>query len=373
VKNRKIISAGVVTLALLVTACSQDTGAGADPQDSDAQNAAQDEGEVEESKSADLPAPFDEGGVKIALVQNSGAGDYFQQYLNGSKQQADAMDVELDVYDAQADDAKQVTDMETAIGSDVDGIIVRHGHPDTMCPLINKALEADIPVVIYDVATIECAPDAVETAQSDADLAETVLAQMAEDIGPDQNVGYVNVYGIAPLDRRDVVWKEYLEENNWNQEFFTGKFTNAVATDNAPLVDAAIKANSDVTAIFAPYDELTKATVSAIEQNNLNDQIVAYGVDISNADIEVMTAENSPWVATATTDPNAIGAAVMRTMFLELAGELDERQVTFPGVLVTQEFLLENEIQNMEDLRGSMPELHLTDEATSDWISTVSF
>src|SRR5690625_5348245 len=187
------------------------------------------------------------------------------------------MGVTLDVYDAQADDAKQVTDMETAIGSGVDGIIVRHGHTDTMCPLINKALEADIPVVIYDVATIECAPDAVETAQSDADLAETVLTQMAEDIGSDQNVGYVNVYGIAPLDRRDVVWKEFLEENNWDQKFFTGKFTNAVATDNAPLVDAAIKANSDVTAIFAPYDELTKATVSAIEQNNLNDQIVAYG------------------------------------------------------------------------------------------------
>lgn len=369
-KNHKIISAGVVALALLVTACSQDTGGGTDPQEAPQP---QDTADVEEPTTAELPAPFDGEEVRIALVQHSGAGDYFQQYLNGSKQQAEAMGVTLDVYDAQADDAKQVTDMETAIGSGVDGIIVRHGHTDTMCPLINKALEADIPVVIYDVATIECAPDAVETAQSDADLAETVLTQMAEDIGSDQNVGYVNVYGIAPLDRRDVVWKEFLEENNWDQKFFTGKFTNAVATDNAPLVDAAIKANSDVTAIFAPYDELTKATVSAIEQNNLNDQIVAYGIDISNADIEVMTAENSPWVATATTDPNAIGAAVMRTMFLELAGQLEERQVTFPGVLVTQDFLLENDIKNMEELRANLPELSLTDEATADWISTVSF
>src|SRR5690625_1371936 len=183
-KNRKIISAGVVALALLVTACSQDTGGGTEPADTPEP---QDTAEVEEPTSEDLPAPFDGGEVRLALVQHSGAGDYFQQYLNGSKQQAEAMGVTLDVYDAQADDAKQVTDMETAIGSGVDGIIVRHGHTDTMCPLINKALEADIPVVIYDVATIEFAPDAVETAQSDAALAETVLTQMAEDIGSDRS------------------------------------------------------------------------------------------------------------------------------------------------------------------------------------------
>ena len=30
------------------------------------------------------PAPFDAGEVKIAIVQQSGQGDYFQQYLNGT-------------------------------------------------------------------------------------------------------------------------------------------------------------------------------------------------------------------------------------------------------------------------------------------------
>src|SRR5690625_5532210 len=100
-KNRKIISAGVVALALLVTACSQDTGGGADPQNAPEP---QDTADVEEPQSEDLPAPFDGGDVRIALVQNSGAGDYFQQYLNGSKQQAEAMGVTLDVYDARSEE-----------------------------------------------------------------------------------------------------------------------------------------------------------------------------------------------------------------------------------------------------------------------------
>ncbi len=321
-----------------------------------------------------MPAPFDTGEpVKIALVQNSGAGDYFQQWTNGANQQAEVIGFEMQIYDAQADNAKQATDMETAIGSGVVGIIVDHGQTDTMCPLINDALDAGIPVVIYDIAVQDCAPNAVQTQQSDASLADLVLTQMVADLGTDMNVGYVNVLGIAPLDRRHVVWEQYVADNSWAQQFFVGEFTNAVATDNAQLVDAALKANPDVEGIFAPYDELTKGTVSAILENSLEGSISAYGIDISNADIEVMTAENSPWKATATTDPNAIGAAVVRTMALELAGQQGPRLVDFPGVLVTQQFLLDNGITNMVDLRANMPALNLTEVQSADWIPSVSF
>jgi simple sugar transport system substrate-binding protein len=365
-KRGVVLGASLLVLAPMMAGCAQDTA--------DAPATTADQGTTTTAEAAgDLPAPFSEGPVKIAVVQNSGAGDYFQQWSNGAKQQADAIGIEYTWYDAQADNAKQATDMETAIGSGVTGIVVDHGQTDTMCPLINDALEAGIKVVIYDIAIADCAPDAVQTQQSDANLADLSLGQMLEDIGPDQSVGYVNVLGIAPLDRRHVVWEEYKSENNWTEEFFVGEFTNAVATDNAQLVDAALKANPDIRAIFAPYDELTKGAVSAINDNNLAEDVWAYGIDISNADIEVMTAEGSPWKATATTDPNAIGAAVMRTMALELAGEQDSRSVDFPGVLITQQFLLDNEITNMEQLREAMPELNLTEEQSADWMPSVSF
>lgn len=369
----KVLGGLLVALAPLAASCSQDSD------DSDSTTAAT-TAEVAETGAAQttaagaaLPAPFSEGTVKIAVVQNSGAGDYFQQWTNGAKQQADAIGIEYTWYDAQADNAKQASDMETAIGSGVDGIVVDHGQTDTMCPLINDALEAGIKVVIYDIAIAECAPEAVQTQQSDASLADLSLGQMVKDIGTDQAVGYVNVLGIAPLDRRHVVWEQYKTDNAWDEIFFVGEFTNAVATDNAQLVDAALKANPDIRAIFAPYDELTKGTVSAINDNGMAADVWAYGIDISNADIEVMTAEGSPWKATATTDPNAIGAAVMRTMALELAGQQDSRSVDFPGVLVTQQFLLDNGIANMEALRAAMPELNLSEVQAAEWIPAVTF
>jgi simple sugar transport system substrate-binding protein len=125
--------------------------------------------------------------------------------------------------------------------------------------------------------------------------------------------------------------------------------------------------------VFAPYDELTKGTVSAIEQNKLGSKVAAYGIDISNADIELMTKENSPWRATATTDPSAVGAAVTRTLALQLAGQLGSKEVVFPGVLVTQSYLLKEQIKNMDDLRTKLPDLSLADVAAAAWIRPVTF
>jgi simple sugar transport system substrate-binding protein len=349
--------------AFLMTACSRDQ---ADTPQRDSVPAG-------DPASAEKPAPFDKGPVKIALVQYSGAGDYFQLWTEGARKQADAVGFTMEHYDAQADDAKQAADMKKAIGSGVAGIIVDHGTSPTMCPLINQATDAGIAVVVYDVKVLDCAPKAVETAQDDANLATLVLTQMAQDIGDGVPVGYVNPMVIAPLERRDVVWKKFVADHKWDQKFAVGKFSHEVSKDNAKLAAAALKKHPGVKGVFAPYDEVTKGAISGIEENKLETKVAAYGIDISNHDIEVMTKKDSPWKATATTDPSAIGAAVTRTMALQIAGQLRKRQVVFPGVLVTQAFLLKEQIKNMDDLRARLPDLNLTGVSSAPWIRSATF
>jgi simple sugar transport system substrate-binding protein len=166
--RRKPVPSLSLCTALLLLACSQDRQP--DNQDASAADAS--------ASAAQKPAPFDKGPVKIALVQYSGAGDYFQQWTRGAQQQADAVGFTMEHYDAKADDAKQAADMKTAIGSGVAGIIVDHGRSPTLCPLINQATDAGIAIVVYDVKVLDCAPKAVETSQNDVDLATLVLTQM---------------------------------------------------------------------------------------------------------------------------------------------------------------------------------------------------
>ena len=96
-------------------------------------------------------------------------------------------------------------------------------------------------MVVYDVKVADCAPKAVETAQNDVGLATLVLTQMAKDIGDGAAVGYVNPMVIAPLERRDVVWKQFVADHKWSQKFSVGKFSHEVAKDNARLASAALK------------------------------------------------------------------------------------------------------------------------------------
>lgn len=370
-QHNKLGLALVMALTVALSACSQGENTTTSNPTGDGAN--QPSASVD-SATEPMPAPFDEGQVHVAIVQNTGQGDYFQQYLNGTRKQAEALNMKLDVYDAQGDNANQASQLDQAIASGAKGIIVRHGFADTLCPGVNKAIDQGVKVVIYDVEIQKCAPRAVQTQQSDAVMAQLVLDQMIKDVGKDLKVGYVNVAGVAPLDRRDVVWQEYKAANGWDEAFKTGKYTASSATDSAPMVDNALKANPDVTAIYAPYDELTKATLSAIEQNpQLKGKVSVYGADISTADIALMVAEGSPWKATGATDPNAIGAAVTRTLALDLAGQLDEKSIDFPPILVTAETLRSKNIKNMDELRENEPALNISDESSAPWIPVVAF
>jgi simple sugar transport system substrate-binding protein len=321
--------------------------------------------------SADLPAPFDGDPVSVALVRQSGAGDYFESWGAGAEAQAELANIDLTITDARNDNAKQASDLEQAIASEPDAIIVDHGQTDTLQPLITQAVDAGIPVVVYDLALTD-ASGVVTTSQSDESMATGVLDQLIEDVGAGSKVGYVSATGYAALDRRAVVWNEFVAENDLDVVFSTGKVTDSTASDNIPLVDAALKQNPDVEAIFAPYDEITKGAVQAVIQNNLSDSVKVYGIDISNADLEVINAEDSPWVATSATDPTAIGAAVVRTLALQLAGELEETNVQFPAITITQDFLAENDVDNVAALREAEPSLTLDTTLVTDWLPAAS-
>jgi len=365
-KKKLIIGLTAVLSGLMLlgtAACSQGTTNNTPPANTNV---------VTQSATGELPAPFSAGQVHLALIQQSGGGDYFQQYLNGVKLQSATLNVKLDVYDALGDNATQAAQLDQAIATKPDGIIITHGLPDTLCPGINKAIQAGITVVIYDVIIQTCAPQAIQTQQSDAQIASLVLDQMKSDLGQGATVGYVNVAGIAPLDRRDAVFQQYVTDNNWTVAFKTGKYTDSSNSDSVPLVYAALQANPTVTGLYCPYDELTKACVTALQQAKMTN-VKVYGADISDADIGIMKAAGSPWVATGTTDPNAIGAADTRIMFLALAGQLNTLTVDFPPILVTQQMLIDNNINNMSDLRKAEPTLNIADIASAPWIPAIVF
>ena len=359
--SRSITFAALAATAIIaLTGCAQSSG-----------DAAEGSTKTTTAATAPLPSPFDGEPVSVALVRQSGAGDYFEAWGAGAKSQAAAANIDLTITDARNDNAKHASDLEQAIASEPDAIIVDHGQTDTLQPLITKAVEAGIPVVVYDLALTD-ATGVITTSQSDESMASGVLDQLIADVGDGAKVGYVSATGFAALDRRAVVWDSFVADHDLDVVFSTGKVSESTASDNIPLVDAALKQNPDVEAIFAPYDEITKGAVQAVIQNNLQSKVKVYGIDISNADLEVINATDSPWVATSATDPAAVGAAVVRSLALHLAGQLDQDDVQFPAIVITQDFLAENEVDNVDSLREAEPSLTLDTTVVADWLPATS-
>jgi simple sugar transport system substrate-binding protein len=270
---RRSASVGVIAVAALaLAACSQSSSSSSSSSAAATEAASSAAATDAATDAAAAPAPFSDGPVNIALVRQSGAGDYFTAWGAGAQKQADAAGINLTVYDAQADNAKQATDFETAINSKPAAIILDHGLGDTVKPLVAKAVAANIPVIVYDA---DVAPGAgiVLTSQSDESMAESVLGIMATDLGSGAQVGYVSAKGFAPLDRRAVVWDAAVAKNSWKVDFSTGKVSASTATDTAPLVTAALQKNPGVQGIFAAYDELAKGTLVAIQNAKLADKV----------------------------------------------------------------------------------------------------
>ncbi len=317
---------------------------------------------------ADMPAPFDKpGDVKIALVRYLSTGDFFQAYLGGVEAQAKALGVDLRVFDSRQDAALQADMVDQAIALGVDGIVIQHGLTESMKEAAQRAVDAGIKVVAFDVNVENDAIPQIE--QSDYLLGKMALEQAVKDNGDAWKAGYVYVPGIAPLDRRDKAWQDMRAEYPGIEEVAVfGTLDNPIANSNANQARSVLQANPDITVMFAPYDEFAKGVKIAVDEAGLTDQIDIYSADVSTADISAMRESGSAWAATVATNPAVVGEVSVRSLAMMLAGENPGASVIVPPTLITQAFLNENDIKNMQDLSAKMPQFAHADVAMTKWM-----
>jgi simple sugar transport system substrate-binding protein len=315
-----------------------------------------------------LPAPFDKPGrVKIALVRYLSTGDFFQSYLSGVKDQAAALGVDLRVFDGHKDTRLQTDMVDQAIALGVNGIIIQHGLAESMKAAAQRAVDAGIRVVAFDVNVENDKIPQIE--QSDRDLARLVLEQAIKDNGDRWKAGYAYFAGIAPLDRRDETWRTFKAKYPGIEEVARfGTFDNPIANSVANQARSVIAAHPDITVIFAPYDEFAKGAKIAIDQAGLSSRVKIYSADISTSDIAAMREPGSAWVATAATNPALVGQVSVRALAMLLAGEDPGHNIIVQPTLITQAQLMSAGIKNMEELAAKLPQFARAHIATPKWM-----
>jgi simple sugar transport system substrate-binding protein len=316
---------------------------------------------------AGAAAPFDKGGVKVALVSLLSQGDFFEAYQNGALRQARALGINLRLFPGRGDAAAERDAIQQAINLGVKGLIIDHGMPDSIKDIAQQAVDAGIKVIAFDVNLNN--PKIPQVEQSDHDLATLVLDQAVKDNGDSFQAGLIYVAGFAPLDRRHAVWLDLKKAHPGIHEVATwGTADSPVATAVADQSAAAFRAHPDITVIFAPWDEFARGAKLAVDENKLNGKVRVYSADISTPDITAMRDPGSAWVATAATNPAVVGQVSVRAVALLLAGQDPGHEILVQPALVTRDALLKNDIKTIADLEAKVPAFAGSPAATASWI-----
>ncbi|QOZ67324.1 monosaccharide ABC transporter substrate-binding protein, CUT2 family [Bradyrhizobium arachidis] len=314
------------------------------------------------------PAPFDQGGVKVALVSYISSGDFFEAYQSGAQAQARKIGIDLRVFPGKQDAAEQRSQIEQAINLGVKAIVIDHGLPESLKDVAQKAVDAGIKVVAFDVNLDNAKIPQVE--QSDHQLARLALEQALKENGESFNAGYVYVAGFAPLDRRHEVWEEFKKKYPGIKE--AARFGVVNATTAAGVADqakAVLRAHPEISVAFAPYDEFARGVKLAVNELGLQDKVKIYSADVSTADIREIIEPNSPWVATVATNPAVVGAVSIRAAALAVAGSDPGHAITVSPVLLTQKALAESGAKTVEELSAKIRAFGASEAATAAWIS----
>ncbi|HEY1723251.1 MAG TPA: substrate-binding domain-containing protein [Magnetospirillaceae bacterium] len=313
----------------------------------------------------DAPAPFNKPGVKLALISYLSEGDFFQAYGAGAQAQAKALGVDLRIFQGRQNADEERSQVEQAINLGVKGIIIDHGQPEALKDVAQKALDAGIKVVAFDVNLDN--PKIPQVEQSDHDLATLVLGQAVKENGDKFVAGEVYVAGFAPLDRRNEVWQAFKKEHaGVSEKAVWGAVDATTAKTVADQTAAVFHAHPDIKVVFAPYDEFARGVKLAADENKLKVKI--YSADISTSDIEAIRADDSPWVATAATNPAVVGEVSVRALALAVAGTDPGHEIVVKPALVTHDELVKNDIKTVADLVAKVPSFSKSDAAQAKWI-----
>ena len=132
-RSRVLATALFAFVALVLAACSSTGG-----------KAAQQAGSGLAAGKASTPH------YTFAMITHAAPGDTFWDIIRKGEAAAAAKDNVTVNYSNDQDPTKQATLIQSAINSKVDGIAVTDPNPQAICPTIKKAVQAGIPVVMFN-------------------------------------------------------------------------------------------------------------------------------------------------------------------------------------------------------------------------------
>jgi inositol transport system substrate-binding protein len=251
------------------------------------------------------------------------------------KAKADELGVTVNVYDAEKDVAKQVSQIETATTQGVAGIVIEPVSVDGVVPALAAAKEAGIPVVVVNqrISDPTAADSFVGVENFDGGVLEMQTA--ADDIGGAGNVAFLlgPLGSDAQIGRTDGYYEVLKSYPDITVAF---EQTANWTTDEAlALTENWLQTGTELSAIVANNDGMALGALKAVEDAQMLDSIKVYGLDATPDALAAV--KDGTLTATISQNTSVQGATAMETAYQLAQGEDVPAEILVDFVLITKD------------------------------------
>ena len=271
---------------------------------------------------------------KVAYIARAQSDSFAAWLANEMVAAADKYDdIELKVFDGQADDAKENAAIENAIANGYDAIIVQPNNGEAQRPYVEKIVQAGLVAITTNsrIEGIEGASsvdaDPYNQAQVNAELALTQVPENAKVVvlkGPSGNFH---------ADQRRIAWQEVFFDQRPDVQIVGEDFANWNKDEAMALMEDWTTAHGKIDAVISMNDNMAAGALEVVKGNPTYKDMRVYGVD-GTAEACLLIQDGS---MTSTCLQSAIDLAALNldTVHKLLTGEETQIDTDIEEVLIT--------------------------------------
>mgnify|MGYP002622335706 CR=1 FL=1 len=311
----------VLAIALILTACG---GGGSSSNGGGSSDGSQSGGGGESGKK-----------IKVGIVYTTLTNEFAVKIQAAVREKAQELGIELLEADGQGKPENQIAQVENFITQKVDAIILQPYDRNGTAPAVDKAVNANIPIVVVNAQTSNVEKALAYVGSDDVYAGELEMQYIADQLGGKGNIVIIRgPYGnSAEVDRtegnRNVLAK-YPDIN-----VLADQTANWDRAEAMVLMENWLQTYPDIDAVVAQNDEMALGAYQAIKAAKKENEILVIGIDaIEDA---LKSVANGEMVATVFQDAVGQGHTAVELAVKAAKGEAVEFENWIPFILVTQE------------------------------------
>ncbi len=278
-----------------------------------------------------------QAGVKKVAYIARAQGDSFAAWLaNSIKEEADKYpDIEVTLFDGQADDYTENSLIENAIINNFDAIVIQPNNGESQRPYAEKVVEAGIICLTTNarIAGIDGASsvdaDPYKQAAVNASAAVKQIPKNAKVVvlkGPPGNFH---------ADERRLSWQKEFFDKRPDVTIVGEQIANWNKDEAMSLMEDWVQSNDQIDAIISMNDNMCAGAIEVIKDNPKFKNTLAYGVD-GTAEA-CLLIKDGLMTSTCLQSANDLAALILSTLDKLFKGEEKTINVDIGNPLVTQD------------------------------------